>query len=260
MVLVTACILTKNSSSTIEETLKNISPVVDEIVVIDGYSSDKTVQICKKYGARVYRHKWSGSYSRERNLCLSKARGEWILVVDSDERLSKPLQKFIQDREFMKYADQGYDSFAFSRLNYVPLSGKWKALKHGIFYPDWQIRLFRKGAFYQGDIHEQPNVANVKYIEYPIIHTPEQSIADFAVLKSKYKNYAKIESTMFLKRGSKTNAIAKFFLASYGPIYSLVLFSYSYIYKKGFLDGFEGLKANLIYTEAKLLAYLYAAV
>lgn len=261
MTSITACILTKNSSDTLEECLRSIRPAVDEIVIVDGYSKDKTIPMSKKYGAKVYRHRWSGSYARERNLCLSKAKGEWILVIDSDERLSKPLQHFIQSREFLRYVkEEDYSGFAFSRINYVSSKGKKKALKHGFFYPDWQIRLFRKGTFYRGDIHERPTVEKVKYVDYPIIHTPRESVADFRTLKNKYRNYAKMESKMLFKDKPKAPLIGNALTALYGPIYSSILLAYALIYKAGILDGIDGLKANMIYAEAKLLPYLYAAL
>lgn len=85
--ILSACIICKNEENLIEDALKSIVNVVDEIIIVDTGSSDNTVNICKKYTDKIYNYNWEDDFSKARNYSISKANGDWILVIDADERL-----------------------------------------------------------------------------------------------------------------------------------------------------------------------------
>lgn len=137
-----------NEEKFLAKALKNAKPYVHEIIIVDGGSTDKTVEVAIAFGAKVYSKKWKEHYGNQRNYSLSKASKDWILVIDADEvyeeRLLKSLQKFAQNK-------MGIDMFAFPRKNY--LDGKQTAS-----YPDRQYRFFKnvKNIKYKGRTHEKP--------------------------------------------------------------------------------------------------------
>ena len=92
--MISAVVLTKNEEGNIEECLKGLK-FCDEIIVIDDGSTDKTVKIARRMGARVYARSLEGSYSKQRNFGLQKAKGDWVLFVDGDERIGNILRKEI---------------------------------------------------------------------------------------------------------------------------------------------------------------------
>ncbi len=140
-IFVSGCVITYNNEKTIKNCLNSLRGCVDEIIIVDGYSRDKTVKICKTYTKKIYFCKEKRNFAKIRNFALSKATGDWILFIDADEVLSKELREFLLRRSFI-YNDK-YDAYAFSRRKYALFKGKKLWIRHGIFYPDWQVRLFR---------------------------------------------------------------------------------------------------------------------
>src|SRR5438876_349352 len=84
-ILISACLIVKNEQRFLRECLRSVQPLVDEIVVVDTGSTDRTKEIALDFGARVFDFKWNDSFAAARNASLRHARGEWIIVVDSDE-------------------------------------------------------------------------------------------------------------------------------------------------------------------------------
>ena len=107
---ISVTIITHNEEENIEDCLKSVR-WADEIVVVDSYSTDKTVEICKKYKVKTVKNKWLG-YSNQKNLAIDKARNEWILSIDADERITKELLDEIR-KEFEK--DIPIDGFYIAR-------------------------------------------------------------------------------------------------------------------------------------------------
>lgn len=110
---ISVTIITHNEEENIEDCLKSVR-WADEIVVVDSYSTDKTVEICKKYKVKTVKNKWLG-YSNQKNLAIDKARNEWILSIDADERITKELLDEIR-KEFEK--DIPIDGFYIARKNF----------------------------------------------------------------------------------------------------------------------------------------------
>ncbi len=230
MVKLSACILTKDEEENVKRGLENIKDVVDEIIVVDGYSKDKTIEVCKKYTDKIYRHKFSGSYANERNYALSKARGNWILMIDADETFSVELKKKI--RELIN--NRKINGYWIPR---VKLIGK-KYLRHGLAYPDYQLRLFLKNnTRYQGLVHEKPQIqGRVGYTKFDLIHHSRNMNLKINFLTQ--LAYAKLDA--------KQTTLQKSFL-------NMLYVIYCFFLKKGFLDGYLGLKYHLL----KFLYFLF---
>ena len=130
-----ATIITLNEEKNIAKAIQSVS-FANEIIVVDSGSSDKTCQIAKDMGAIVYEHPFT-CHGQQKNHAESLAKGEWILSIDADEQVSKTLQKSIQ----IALSQKDYSLYKVNRLtNYC---NRW--IYHGGWYPDYLIRLYRKG-------------------------------------------------------------------------------------------------------------------
>lgn len=145
---------TKNVADTLEKTLKSIK-FADEIVVVDMESSDETLDIAKKYKARVFKHEDVGYADPARNFAISKAKYDWILVVDADEVITKELSKIILETIKAEKAD----IYHFPRKNFV--FNKW--IKKTGWWPDYQPRLFKKGTVsWAVGVHRLPDMTGIQ--------------------------------------------------------------------------------------------------
>jgi (heptosyl)LPS beta-1,4-glucosyltransferase len=135
---ISVVINTLNEENNLPRTLVSVKKFADEIIVVDMKSDDDTVKIAKKAGAKVFEHKRTGYVEPARNFAISKASGVWILVLDADEELpaslAKKLKKIVKD-------DNSADYYRLPRKNII--FGKW--LEHSRWWPDYNIRFFKKG-------------------------------------------------------------------------------------------------------------------
>jgi glycosyltransferase involved in cell wall biosynthesis len=130
---VTMCMVVMNEEKEIKECILHHKPYVDHIIMIDGGSSDRTIEIATPLVDEIILRKFDGHYSNQANRCFERVRTDWILLVDSDERFEIEFLKSI--REYINQDE--YDCFSFPRKNYV--NGKYDE-EH---FPDYQDRLFR---------------------------------------------------------------------------------------------------------------------
>ena len=135
---ISACITAGNEEKKIRRCLESVS-WCDEIVVVDSFSTDRTAEICREYTDRVYQHEWLG-YIGSKNLIRGMATHPWLLYLDADEEISSDLRDEIL-REFNSGSGE-IVGYRFPRL--VHYLGRW--IKHGEWYPDYKLRLFRKDA------------------------------------------------------------------------------------------------------------------
>jgi glycosyltransferase involved in cell wall biosynthesis len=138
---ISAFIITKNEENKIEKTLKNIKSLVNDIVIVDGYSTDKTCAIAKKYGARIIKSKFSG-FDKEKNKGIAACRNEWILDIDADEILYpetiEEIKKILENPKCDAYYIYRDEFFLGKKIMEIKL-----------------IRLYRKkSAHYEGYVHE----------------------------------------------------------------------------------------------------------
>ena len=217
-----------NEEKMIEDCLKSVKDLADEIILIDNTSSDKTVQIAKKYADKIFVQPNNPvMLNTNKNFGFNKASGQWIISLDADERITKDLEKEIQ----MLVLDQRYTGYEIPRKNII--FGKW--IKHAIWWPDYNLRLFRKGKgnFPLKHVHEKLEVkGNISRLKKPILHYNYQTISQF--IKKLDTTYTESEVENFLISGKKIywhDAIrwpANDFLKTF-------------FLQKGFRDGFHGL-------------------
>lgn len=165
----------RNEERYIERVLRSVS-WADEIIVVDNESTDKTPDIAKSFGAKVYRKKNDPMLNKNKNLGFEQATKEWILNLDGDEEVTDELRYEIQD--LLKKDSIAPDGYWISRKNII--FGKW--IRHGLWWPDKQLRLFRrgKGRFPCNHIHEYLIVdGKTADLSSPILHHNYDSISQF---------------------------------------------------------------------------------
>lgn len=234
---ISATIITWNEEANIRACLESLA-WVDEIVVCDAISEDATVAICQEHGAKVVREPWLG-YARQKNRCLELASQDWILSVDADERVSPALRAEIE-----RAAGSGeHDGYRIPRRNYF--GGRW--IRHGGWYPDYTLRLFRRGRgrFIDREVHEEVQVAGtVGTLREPLEHRTYRDIADFLHRMDRYSTLSALE---YHKQGRRPRLMD---LLLRPPATFLKM----YLLRWGVLDGYAGfLLATLsaCYTFAK---------
>lgn len=223
---ISACIITYNEEDRIEETLKSLFEVADEIIVVDAFSTDKTPEIVRNYNVRFFQRKWDG-YSNQKNFAISQVKYPWILSIDADELISSELKKEILE---LKKGEPENDGFSFRRKTFY--LGKW--IRHSGWYPDKKIRLFRKeSAYWEGDyVHEKLVFkGKVKELRGELLHYSYRNLSDHVL---RIERYSTLAAEKLLKEGEKS---------SYLKILLLPLFTFlrGFIFKRGFLDGIHGL-------------------
>lgn len=237
---ISALIITFNEESNLDRCLQSIK-WVDDIVIVDSFSSDNTISVGKKYTNNIYSQKFESNFSLIRNYGIDKVKNEWIIVLDADEYFLNNAETII--RQLITNND--VDGYLFPRRNYI---NKNSYLKYGYFYPDYQLRLFKnnKKIRYYGHIHEQPVVeqARTKIINYLEIyhnfsHTKYDSITSFY----RFFPYIRIEAHNKVK-----NINSSILLIVVGLIDVIKNFYKSFFKLKGYLDGYLGFRAALLHS------------
>ena len=167
---ISICIISFNEEQNIRRCLEGAT-WADEIIVVDSMSQDKTVEIVREYTDNVYQKAWPG-YVEQKNFALSKAKGEWILSVDADEEITESLRNEILD-EIRK--DGAKDGYRIPRRSFY--QGRW--INHSGYYPDRQLRLFRRkrGHWTGGRVHERVDVqGSIGELKGDLLHYPYKGI------------------------------------------------------------------------------------
>lgn len=232
---ISACLVVRNEGKTISRCLENICCVVDEIVVVhDGKCTDDTLQVCKKFCARVFVKPFVGFCGYYRQESVSLAHNDWVLVIDADELLSDSLKKalplLVNQKRFV----------AFSILFEHYFLDK-KILGH-VLGSDYHSRLFRKSkCAYNNNVWDVLLVSGrTKKIDFPILHKPLYDNYSFQQLFSKHLKRARVHALYGTKDSPRI-----FFLLS-ALIHFFRKLVYYWILKLGFLDGFVGLKVGFV--------------
>lgn len=243
-VRISVVVNTLNEEKNIAQALKSVL-WADEILVCDMYSEDKTVEIAKKMGAKVFFHKKAGYVELARNFAISKASGDWILVLDPDEEI----QESLRERLFQIAGKMKQISYVrISRKNII--FNKW--MKASMWWPDYQIRFFRKGKVKWTDkIHRPPEVLGDGIDletdgKWAIIHHNYQTISQFI---ERMNRYTSVEAKELEKSGYKfklSDLIQK----------PLSEFLSRFFVNKGYQDGLHGLALSFLQAFSFLVVYL----
>ena len=232
-----AVIMTKNSEPLVQGTLESVASWVDEIIVLDGYSTDRTLEICRKYTDKVYQNRWDGyRFCTERNLGTSKATSDWCLHIDPDERTTPEFRDRV--REILKKGTP-HAAFEFKKKNYF--LGHW--MRHGGWY-HYSLHLFRRGrGVYDGVIHESLKVdGTIGKIEAAVEHHPFTSISQFI---SRHNGYSKREALAKIETGEKFSEEELRHQLTRKPLKRFFKF---YVKKLGFMDGIHGLIFSVLFA------------
>jgi glycosyltransferase involved in cell wall biosynthesis len=231
MTKISACIISYNEEKKIEDCLKSLDGVADEIIVVDSLSTDKTLEIAAKHTDKITQQAFLG-HVKQKNLAVSKAQYDWVLNLDCDERLSPRLKHAIL--EIKDKLDQ-YDAYKMARKTFYVY--RW--LNH-CWYPDVKIRLFNKHkARWSGiSIHEKVTVDGdrVHMLRGDILHYSFDSISAHIQTLDKFTETAAGE---IIEIGNKVTLLTPFSHAFW-------TFIRMYILQLGFFDGFAGLVASML--------------
>jgi glycosyltransferase involved in cell wall biosynthesis len=188
-----AVISTFNSATVLEDCLKSLS-FADEIVVVDHKSLDETVKIAKKYTKHVFSQTNNPQeIDLQKNFGFEKATGDWILSVDADERVSEALSREINEAI---QSDSGFSAYRMPRKNII--FNKW--IEHSIWWPDYQLRLFKKdkGRYTKAKVHQNIEIdGTIGELKEPLDHQNYQSISQYL---SKMDQYTENEANSFVSQ------------------------------------------------------------
>jgi glycosyltransferase involved in cell wall biosynthesis len=238
---VSACITCCDEEKNIRRCLESVR-WADEIVVVDSFSKDRTLSICREYTERIYQHKWLG-YIGQKNLIKDLANGPWILFIDADEEVSPSLRTEIE-REFESGANAGYDGYEFPRMVYY--LGRW--IRHGEWYPDVKLRLFRKDKGVCGgkEPHDRTSVPGpVKRLSGHLYHYTYENISDQIRTLNDF-------SSITAKGMFESRSRFHWYDFLFRPI---LRFLRGYVVKGGFLDGRRGLVIAMCSSFGVFLKY-----
>ena len=235
-----AVIITLNEERNIEACLESVS-WADEIVVLDSGSSDRTVELARRYTNRVAVRPWDG-YSAQRNAAHDLALSDWILSLDADERITPELAREIE--QMLTGPDDRNVGY---KLPYKVFFGdKW--LKHGGFYPESHLRLFKRGKGAYGDraVHEALKVDGpVGLMKGFVEHYTYDSVGDFL---DRMERYASLSAEEYFRQGRKTGPLRMAGRAWF-------TFFNMYVLRLGFLDGYEGFLMAGLYSFYNFVKY-----
>ena len=226
-------IIAWNEEERLRACLESVS-WADEVVVVDAESSDKTVQLAREFTDRVWVRPWPG-FAVQKNFALDQATGDWILSLDADERVTPELGERIRA---IIGDDSAADGYLIPRRNLF--WGAW--VRHGGLYPDYQLRLFRRGAgrFVEDAVHESVRVTGrVETLAEALLHQSYRDLEDFVRRSNRYSTLAAQD---WLRRGRRVGVPA-LIMKPLGRFFSM------YIIRRGFLDGWRGLLLAILYAE-----------
>lgn len=237
---ISVTIITLNEQKNIRRCLESVN-WADEIVVVDCGSSDDTISICEEYGARVFKHNWKG-YAEQKNWAIEQATGDWILSLDADEEVTPELACEI---EVVLSSENPADAYSIPRRNLF--LGRW--MRHGGWYPDYQLRLFRRGrgTFKLVPLHEciviHGKSVRIDRLKSNILHHTYPSVHEFI---ERMDRYTTIEG-----QSVATHNIHRAILAVRILIAFPLKFAEVYVWKCGWRDGFHGFIAAMFLAARK---------
>lgn len=273
--ILSVVIITHNEEANIGRTLAGVQPLVadgkGEIILVDSGSTDRTVEIAKSFGAKVFIEEWKG-YAAQKNSAIDKAAGDWILSLDADEEVDLDLAQALRDtleglgRLSILLRDSDGSSAneltlsdAKADVEYhigaqldAELAGLWiprkneflrRWIKYGGFWPDPKLRFFRRGAgrFEDRAVHEDVKVhGRTGRIKYgALLHHSYPTLADYI---DHMNHYSSLGAEVAIARGPRGFSLFNIVLR---PV---ATFIYNYFFRLGFLDGREGLLLHLYHA------------
>ena len=233
-----------NEAKNLPRAVKSVSGLADEIVVVDTESTDSTAKVARSLGCKVYRHPNTRYVEPVRNFSVSKAAGDWILVLDADEEVPPSLAAFLRDQIQADAADY----FRIPRKNLI--FGRWIRSAH--WWPDYVYRLFKKGhVVWSEEIHSVP-ITHGRGADIPaedqfsLIHHHYESISQYV---ERLNRYTDVQAEELAARDYKF---------AWGDLLTRPAdeFLSQYFARRGFAEGLHGLALSLLQAFSSLVLYL----
>ena len=241
MTKISAVLITYNEEEKVRRALRSLESVADEIVVVDSYSSDGTVETCRHYTDRVLLKSWEG-YCQQKQFATDQASHDWILSLDGDEMLSPQLAQ-----ESLEWKGQGSSRKGYYLPRKTFFMGRW--IEHTTWYPDWQLRLFEKtsGRWEGGRVHESVRVTGpTGRFKGQIYHHTYASFSEYLEQLERFSSLAAQDYFDGGKRADWTHLL----------MHPPVIFLKNYLFRRGFLDGIPGLAVSFLAAVSSLFKYL----
>lgn len=226
-----AALTTFNEEVSLGSCLESVKGLAGEIIVVDGSSSDRTVEIAKSFGAKVIITENEPIFHINKQKAIDECRGEWILLLDADEIIPPELAEEI--KEVVRKDSE--ETVAFWVKRKKMFLGRW--MKKGGQYPDPVIRLFKKGKSFLPckSVHEQMEVqGKVGWLQNAMIHLPNSSFAFYLTKDNRYSTLTALEMA------DKKVPLNFWSFLKYVVCEPNRIFFSLYFRHKGFLDGFPG--------------------
>jgi glycosyltransferase involved in cell wall biosynthesis len=268
-VILSVVIIAYNEEANLSRAIASVQPLVangkGEVIVVDSGSTDGTVEIARSFGAKVFVEEWKG-YAAQKNSAIKKATGDWILSLDADEEIDvrlcqeiswlldalviwlkngMPVDNDLQSKELRNRGleigldEDDLNGFFISRKNYF--LGRW--IRHGGFWPDSKLRLFRcrAGKFQDQSVHETVKIqgASSAVQHGAILHHSYPTLADYI---DHMNRYSSLGAEMAVDKGYRSFSVFNIVLRPFAT------FIYNYFFRLGFLDGREGLLLHLYHA------------
>ena len=226
---VSVTIITKNEEKNIARCLESVR-WADEIVIVDTFSTDRTVEICRRFTDKVFEENWLG-YGPQKNLCAERASNRWVLNVDADEVISTECAEAIQK---LLSSKPEFPLYRFPRKNFI--ADRW--VRHAGWYPDLISRLYDRDrvSFSDSMVHERliPD-DNGGVINHPILHYSFAGMEDYIQRQNRYSSLYAEEKKRLGWRAHWTHLYLR-------PVW---MFLKTYFIRQGFREGFLGIFLSL---------------
>jgi len=223
--------ITFNSEKYLRESLES-ALFADEVLVLDSGSTDKTLDIARSLGVKVYQEPWRG-FGKQKQRAVELAESDWVFVLDSDEVITEDLKEEVLNA----IKENVYDGFFVPRLNYF----FGKPIKRCGLYPDYSLRLFKKskGRFTEDEVHEKVLVnGKVGYLKSHMLHYAYETVEEFIQKQNRYSSL-----------GAKPNKVK----AILGPLWTFLKL---YIFRLGLLEGWQGFLISALYSQYTFWKYI----
>jgi glycosyltransferase involved in cell wall biosynthesis len=216
---------TFNNANSVRDTLESVK-WASEILVVDSFSTDGTVEICREYGARVVQHEYVNS-ARQKNWAAPQCRHDWVLQIDTDETLEPGAREEIEMA--LAASAENVEAFRLPRRNHM--LGRW--VRRAGIYPDYQTRLFRRdrGRWPEREVHAHLTVpGEVQTLKHHLMH---QGMPNISKQLRNLDRYTRYEADELRKQGIR-------FRWSRVVVRPWLVFLHRYFWLRGFLDGWRG--------------------
>ena len=241
--MISVSIITLNEEKWLARCLESVKDIADEIVVVDSGSTDKTLDIAKKFSAKVYFRKFD-NYANQKNYAAEKCTGDWILSLDGDEEIEDDLLKEVKSE--IRNPKSEINGYSIPRKNII--FGKF--IKYTRWQPelDRHIWLWKKDlGKWMGDVHEEVVVeGRVGKLKHAKIHHQYETVRDFFEMMNRY---SEIDASERVKNGRKYSH----FRFLFDPIYNFLV---RYFYRLGFLDGWRGFVLSYLMAVYHLIVWV----